>query len=76
MRPPSSLPSACIAASLRMWTGTPSAAAQSKPTQPLPRFQGSSITAPRSTGLGMPIVMTSYFQSAVWALTPATTCAA
>ena len=74
MRPPSSLPSACIAASLRMRTGLPSAAAQSKPTQPLPRFHGSSVTWPRSTGLGMPIVMTSYFQSAVLALTPSTTC--
>ncbi len=59
MRPPSSLPSACIAASLMILTGTPSAAAQSKPTQPVPRFQGSSITLPRSTGLGMPMVMTS-----------------
>ena len=74
MRPPSSLPSACIAASLRILTGLPSAAAQSKPTQPVPRFQGSSATAPRITGLGMPSVTTSYFQSAVFALTPSTTC--
>ena len=43
MRPPSSLPSACIAASLRILTGMPRAAAQSKPTQPVPRFHGSSI---------------------------------
>ena len=33
----------------------PKAAAQSKPTQPVPRFHGSSITSPRSTGLGMPM---------------------
>ena len=40
-------------------TGLPRAADQSKSTQPLPRFHGSSITLPRSTGLGMPSVMTS-----------------
>jgi hypothetical protein len=74
MRPPSSLPSACIAASFMILTGLPRAAVQSKPTQPVPRFHGSSITAPRRTGLGMPSVMTSYRQSAVFALTPATTC--
>ena len=35
-------------------TGLPRAAAQSNPTQPVPRFQGSSMTLPRRTGLGMP----------------------
>ncbi len=59
MRPPSSLPSACIAASLMTRTGAPSAAAKSNPTQPVPRFHGSSITAPRSTGLGTPMVTAS-----------------
>ena len=59
MRPPSSLPSACMAASLMSLTGTPNAAEKSKPTQPVPRFHGSCITVPRSTGLGMPMVTTS-----------------
>ena len=63
-----------MAASFMTLTGTPKAVSQSNSTHPVPRFQGSSTTSPRMTGLGMPIVMASKVQPAVLAWTPATTC--
>src|SRR5450432_564706 len=65
-----------MAASLISFTGQPKARSKSQRTQPPPRWVGSAAIRPSFTGPGYPIVMRSYCQSSVSALTALTICAA